>query len=130
MHVLWGGVCVDCKHRGCGSMCGGLRGRAVTRLPPWLALLTWCVLCGVVQVCGLRPGEFVHVLGDAHVYENHVEALEEQLKRTPSPFPTLRLNADVKELDGFRCGPYWSAYLGGSPPSPRGTGSGRRYRIV
>lgn len=43
--------------------------------------------CMVAQVCGLKPGDFVHVLGDAHVYSNHIEPLEEQLKNVPRPFP-------------------------------------------
>lgn len=41
----------------------------------------------IAHVCGLAPGEFVHVLGDAHVYTNHVEPLKEQLKNQPRPFP-------------------------------------------
>ena len=41
---------------------------------------------------GLKPGEFIHTLGDTHVYLNHEEGLREQLKREPSPFPTLSLN--------------------------------------
>ena len=40
-----------------------------------------------MQVCGLQPGELVHVLGDAHVYANHVEPLKEQLRNAPCPFP-------------------------------------------
>lgn len=46
----------------------------------------------IAHVCGLAPGEFVHVLGDAHVYTNHVEPLKEQLKNQPRPFP-VRLKA-------------------------------------
>lgn len=41
----------------------------------------------VPQVTGLRPGEFVHTIGDAHIYLNHIEALQEQLRRKPRPFP-------------------------------------------
>ena len=44
-------------------------------------------LCDAPQVCDLRPGELVHVLGDAHVYANHVDPLKEQLKNHPRPFP-------------------------------------------
>lgn len=47
--------------------------------------------CMIAKVCGLRPGEFVHTLGDAHVYSNHVEALETQLLREPLAFPTLEV---------------------------------------
>ena len=55
----------------------------------------------LAQVCGLKPGEFVHTLGDAHVYLNHVDPLLEQLQNEPRPFPTLRINPDVKDIDGF-----------------------------
>jgi len=57
--------------------------------------------CMVAQVCGLHPGEFVHVMGDTHVYANHVEPLKEQLKNAPRHFPTLRINPDKKEIDAF-----------------------------
>lgn len=56
----------------------------------------------VAQVCGLKSGEFVHVIGDAHVYLNHVEALQEQLVREPRPFPKLRIDPTVTDIDGFR----------------------------
>eukprot|EP00624_Nannochloropsis_granulata_P002461 evm.model.NODE_22258_length_46295_cov_59.100636.10 len=55
----------------------------------------------VAQVCGLAPGEFVHTIGDAHVYSNHVEALKEQLTRTPVKFPRLFINPDKKAIDDF-----------------------------
>merc|ERR1719197_899642 len=56
----------------------------------------------VAQVCGLKPGEFVHTLGNAHVYQNHVEPLQTQLQRTPRPFPVLKVNPQVKDIDGFQ----------------------------
>ena len=62
------------------------------------SLLTYMM----AQVCGLKPGEFVDTLGNAHVYQNHVEPLQTQLERTPRPFPTLKLNSDVKDIDGFQ----------------------------
>eukprot|EP00927_Polykrikos_kofoidii_P086971 TRINITY_DN98_c0_g1_i2.p1 TRINITY_DN98_c0_g1~~TRINITY_DN98_c0_g1_i2.p1 ORF type:complete len:488 (+),score=57.35 TRINITY_DN98_c0_g1_i2:68-1531(+) len=62
------------------------------------SLLTYMV----AQVCGLKPGEFIHTLGNAHVYRNHVEPLETQLQRTPRPFPTLKVNPDVTDIDGFQ----------------------------
>jgi thymidylate synthase len=58
----------------------------------------------VAQVTGLRPGEFVHTLGDAHLYLNHREQAELQLAREPRPLPTLRLNPSVGDLFAFRYG--------------------------
>eukprot|EP00401_Gymnodinium_catenatum_P015097 CAMPEP_0117489624 /NCGR_PEP_ID=MMETSP0784-20121206/17133_1 /TAXON_ID=39447 /ORGANISM="" /LENGTH=489 /DNA_ID=CAMNT_0005284361 /DNA_START=45 /DNA_END=1514 /DNA_ORIENTATION=- len=58
--------------------------------------------CMVAQVCDLKPGDFVHTLGNAHVYSNHIEPLEQQLQRTPRPFPVLKLNPEVKDIDGFQ----------------------------
>mmetsp|Transcript_42246 Transcript_42246/g.90750 ORF Transcript_42246/g.90750 Transcript_42246/m.90750 type:complete len:506 (+) Transcript_42246:188-1705(+) len=58
--------------------------------------------CMMAQVCGLKPGEFVHTLGNAHVYSNHVEPLKTQLERTPRPFPILKMNPDVKDIDAFK----------------------------
>nr|WP_220489213.1 MULTISPECIES: thymidylate synthase [unclassified Tessaracoccus] len=55
----------------------------------------------VAQVTGLRVGEFVHTLGDAHIYSNHVDQVAEQLTREPRPLPKLRLNPEVTELDAF-----------------------------
>ena len=54
------------------------------------------------QVTGLKPGEFVHTLGDAHLYLNHLEQADEQLQRTPRPLPVMRLNPAVKDLFAFR----------------------------
>ena len=62
------------------------------------ALLTMMV----AQVCGLRPGDFVHTLGDAHIYLNHLEQTREQLSRTPRALPTMRINPDVNDIFGFR----------------------------
>ena len=56
----------------------------------------------VAQVCGLGVGDFVHTLGDAHLYSNHVEQARLQLTRDPRPLPTLRLNPDVRTLESFR----------------------------
>ena len=55
----------------------------------------------IAQVCGLAVGEFVHVLGDAHIYLNHVEQVKEQLQRVPLPAPTLWLNPEVKDITQF-----------------------------
>jgi len=56
----------------------------------------------VAQVVGLRPKEFIHVLGDAHIYKNHFKQVEKQLKREPLPLPTLKLNEKIKDIDRFR----------------------------
>ena len=56
----------------------------------------------MAQVTGFAPGEFVHTLGDAHLYLNHLEQADEQLKRKPLPPPQMRLNPDVKDIFGFR----------------------------
>ncbi|WP_320196387.1 thymidylate synthase [Agrobacterium rosae] len=56
----------------------------------------------VAQVTGLKPGDFVHTLGDAHIYSNHFEQAELQMKRTPKALPTMRLNPDVTSIFDFK----------------------------
>ncbi len=56
----------------------------------------------VAQVCGLKPGDFVHTLGDAHLYSNHVEQAKLQLSRDLRPLPTMWVNPEVKDIFGFR----------------------------
>jgi thymidylate synthase len=56
----------------------------------------------VAQVCGLQPGDFVHTLGDAHLYSNHLEQAAEQLSRTPRALPQLKINAEIGDIFGFR----------------------------
>eukprot|EP00808_Paulinella_micropora_P024475 g15460.t1 len=58
------------------------------------SLLTYLI----AHFTGLQPGEFIHSFGDAHVYLNHVEALREQLKRTPRPFPKLKIKSEAKDI--------------------------------
>ena len=55
----------------------------------------------MAQVTGLRPGDFVHTLGDAHLYLNHLEQVETQLARTPRPLPVMRLNSAINDPFGF-----------------------------
>jgi len=62
------------------------------------ALLTMMV----AQVCDLQLGDFVHTLGDAHIYSNHMEQVKEQLSRTPRALPHMRINPDVKDLFAFK----------------------------
>lgn len=61
------------------------------------ALLTMMV----AQVCDLEPGDFIHTLGDAHLYVNHLEQADTQLSRTPYPRPVMRINPEVKDIFGF-----------------------------
>jgi len=56
----------------------------------------------LAQVCGYRPGDFVHTLGDAHLYSNHFEQALLQLTRAPRPLPTMRLQPEVRDLFSFR----------------------------
>ena len=62
------------------------------------ALLTMMV----AQVCGLQPGDFVHTLGDAHLYSNHLEQTREQLSRAPRPLPTMQINPAVTSIFDFK----------------------------
>ena len=56
----------------------------------------------IAQVCGLEPGEFVHTLGNAHIYSNHFEQVKLQLTREPLPLPKVRINPEVKDIDDFK----------------------------
>jgi thymidylate synthase len=62
------------------------------------ALLTMMI----AQVTGLKPGEFIHTLGDAHLYLNHLEQADEQLTREPFPMPRMELNAGVRDILDFK----------------------------
>lgn len=76
------------------------------------ALLTMMV----AQVCGLELGEFVHTFGDVHIYNNHMEQVNLQLSREPRPLPTMTLNPDVTNIDGFK---YEDFTLTNYKPHPR-----------
>jgi thymidylate synthase len=69
----------------------------------------------IAQVTGLRPGEFVHTLGDAHIYMNHLEQVKLQLSREPRPLPRMRLNPAVQNIGDFR---YEDFVLEGYDPHP------------
>lgn len=75
------------------------------------ALLTMMI----AHVSDLKPGEFVHTLGDAHLYNNHLEQARLQLTREPRPLPTMKLNPDVKDLFAFK---YEDFTLEGYDPHP------------
>ena len=62
------------------------------------ALLTMMV----AQVCDLKPKEFIHTFGDLHLYANHLDQAREQLSREPRPLPQMKINPEVKKIDGFR----------------------------
>jgi len=66
------------------------------------ALLTMMV----AQVCGLAPGDFVHTLGDAHLYSNHMDQAREQLGRDPRPLPSMTLNPAVRSISDFKFGDF------------------------
>ena len=75
------------------------------------ALLTMMV----AQVCGLKPGAFVHTFGDLHLYANHLEQGKLQLTREPRPLPRMNLNARVKDIHQFK---YEDFELVGYDPHP------------
>lgn len=73
------------------------------------------LLLMVAQVTGLKVGEFVHTFGDVHLYSNHFEQAKEQLSREPRPFPTMKLNQEIKNIDDFK---YEDFILEGYDPHP------------
>jgi thymidylate synthase len=75
------------------------------------ALLTMMM----AQVTGLKPGDFVHTFGDAHLYLNHLEQADLQVSRTPRPLPVMRINPDVRSIFDFK---YEDFTLEGYDPHP------------
>ena len=66
-------------------------------------IASYALLTHMLAKCtGLKAGDLIHVLGDAHVYVNHVEPLEKQILRNPRPFPKLKINTDSLDIDSFK----------------------------
>jgi len=64
---------------------------------------SYALLCLIIaKVTGYKPGEFIHTFGDVHIYENHMNAVKEQLKRKPKNFPTVKFNHQFKTIDEFK----------------------------
>lgn len=84
-------------------------------------IASYALLCMMVaQVCDLEPGDFIHTIGDAHIYLNHLDQVQEQISRNPRPLPHMRLNPEVKDIFSFQ---YSDFTLEGYDPHPpiRGT---------
>lgn len=79
-------------------------------------IASYALLCMMMaQVTGLKPGTFVHTLGDAHIYNNHIEQVKLQLTREPRQLPVMKINPDVKDIFGFK---YEDFTLEGYDPHP------------
>ena len=79
-------------------------------------IASYALLCMMMaQVCGLKPGEFIHTTGDTHLYLNHLEQARLQLTREPRPLPTMKINPDVKSIFDFK---YEDFQLEGYDPHP------------
>ena len=70
----------------------------------------------IAQVCGLEAGEFIHTMGDAHIYTNHVEQIKLQLSREPKKLPIMKINPNVKSIYDFKIDDFT---LEGYEPWPR-----------
>ena len=79
-------------------------------------IASYALLCMMMaQVCGLQPGEFIHTLGDAHIYLNHLDQVNLQLQRMPRQLPIMKINPDVKDIFSFK---YSDFTLEGYDPYP------------
>ncbi len=84
-------------------------------------IASYALLCMMMaQVTGLKPGSFVHTLGDAHIYNNHIEQVKLQLTREPRKLPVMKINPDVKDIFSFK---YEDFTLEGYDPHPHIAGT-------
>ena len=65
----------------------------------------------VAQVTNLKPYEFIHTLGDCHIYTNHIDQVKEQLSRKPLSLPQLKLNQNIKSIDDFKIDDMFGIFL-------------------
>ncbi len=92
VNIKHGKVCLQLYQRSCDVFLG---------VP--FNIASYALLAVVIaKILGREPGEFIHVYGDIHIYENHFEQVKEQITRMPKPFPTIEFNKNFDSLDSFR----------------------------